>query len=318
MRLIATDLDGTLLNSDHKISLENIEAIKKAQKNGVEVTIATGRSYADVKRLCDEASIHTHIICSNGAVAYHKNGSVLSSLSIPKETLTEALKWLEYNKLYFDVSTDKGLFIQKKTRDHLWTDLLKASQNMNDLLSLIKRLPNSEKLLSGMNLETEEGKLKFLKSIHEHTVNLIYSQAGIVEVDGLDAILKTDLKYLNVAALSFNKTLLERGMNHFRHNPKLSTVVSLAFNFELQFKEVSKGNSLEILSKNLEINMKDVVAIGDNYNDLSMFKKVGLSVAMGNAEDIIKASCSIVTKTNDDFGVAHIIDKLLNEKEVSA
>lgn len=318
MRLIATDLDGTLLNSDHKISLENIVAIKNAQKNGIEVTIATGRSYADVKRLCDEASIHTHIICSNGAMAYHKNGSILNSLSIPKEILAEALKWLNFNKLYFDVSTDKGIFIQKKTREHLWSDLLKASQNMNDLLNLLKRLPNSEKILCNMNLETEESKLEFLKSIHEHTINLIYSQAGIIEVDGIDSILKNDFKYLNVAALSFSSSLLERGLNHFSHNPKLSTVVSLAFNFELQAKKVSKGNSLEILSNNLGINMKDVVAIGDNYNDLSMFEKVGISVAMGNAEDKIKSSCSIVTKTNDEFGVAYIIDKLLNEKEVSA
>lgn len=80
-------------------------------------------------------------------------------------------------------------------------------------------------------------------------------------------------------------------------------------NLEVMDNWVSKGNSLEFLCNKLKISAKDVIAIGDNENDLTMINYAGLGVSMGNAADIVKNNADIITTTNDEDGVAKIIEK---------
>lgn len=77
----------------------------------------------------------------------------------------------------------------------------------------------------------------------------------------------------------------------------------------------NKGNAIIKLCKLLNIDLKDTVAIGDEYNDLSMFQIVGYSVAMGNANEKIKAQVNEVTLSNDEDGVAVFLEKLLHEEK---
>lgn len=95
-------------------------------------------------------------------------------------------------------------------------------------------------------------------------------------------------------------------------------VISHEYNFELTNNNASKGNSLEYLADYLGISLNDITAIGDNYNDISMFKKAGISVAMGNAEDDIKNICSHVSLSNDLNGVAHFIHELMNKLKLKS
>lgn len=86
--------------------------------------------------------------------------------------------------------------------------------------------------------------------------------------------------------------------------------------FELCNENTDKGMAVESLANNLNIDLKDVICIGDSYNDLSMFKKAGLSIAMGNADDYIKSQCDHTTLTNNESGVAYAINKwVLNSEE---
>ncbi|WDC84245.1 HAD hydrolase family protein [Caloramator sp. mosi_1] len=80
----------------------------------------------------------------------------------------------------------------------------------------------------------------------------------------------------------------------------------------------SKGNALEYLAKYLNIGLDDVIAFGDNFNDISMFKKAGISVAMGNAEGEIKRICRFVTLTNSEDGVADFIFKHLENTKAES
>ena len=76
-------------------------------------------------------------------------------------------------------------------------------------------------------------------------------------------------------------------------------------------KNVSKGNSLETLARYYSLSMNEVIAIGDNYNDLSMIKKAGLGIAMGNSPDDIKTQANFVTKSNEDNGLVYAINKYI-------
>ncbi|TFI48073.1 HAD-IIB family hydrolase, partial [Diaphorobacter sp. DS2] len=82
-------------------------------------------------------------------------------------------------------------------------------------------------------------------------------------------------------------------------------------NLELTSVNAQKGIALEAFVKEKGISLLETMAIGDNYNDLSMFKRAGRSVAMGNADDIIKAQCDVVTSANEESGVAKAIWEVL-------
>ncbi len=94
MKLIALDLDGTLLNNKSIISNENADAIRYAQNKGVEVTISTGRPHFDVCSICEKANISTHIIGNNGASIHFKDKKKLYSIGIDKKDAKEILHWL--------------------------------------------------------------------------------------------------------------------------------------------------------------------------------------------------------------------------------
>lgn len=86
---------------------------------------------------------------------------------------------------------------------------------------------------------------------------------------------------------------------------------SAPFFIECTKKGVDKGNGLRHLGEILGIQLEEMIACGDGLNDLSMLKIVGLSVAMGNASDRVKEVCDYVTSSNDEDGIAHVVEKFL-------
>jgi HAD superfamily hydrolase (TIGR01484 family) len=95
VRLIATDLDGTLLNAEHEVSKENIKAIRQAQEQGIEVVVATGRTYFDASFICKKFGLDTYLISYNGAAIHRKDGQQLLSLTMDRNDVQNMIKWLE-------------------------------------------------------------------------------------------------------------------------------------------------------------------------------------------------------------------------------
>ncbi|MFD6211573.1 HAD hydrolase family protein, partial [Peribacillus sp. NPDC060253] len=93
---------------------------------------------------------------------------------------------------------------------------------------------------------------------------------------------------------------------------ELMVVSSADHNIEMTSKRASKGMALEKLAFLLNGSLDQAMAIGDSNNDLSMFQKVGYSVAMGNAKDVIKAVCTTTTLKNDENGVAYAIYRYMD------
>ena len=76
----------------------------------------------------------------------------------------------------------------------------------------------------------------------------------------------------------------------------------------------SKGNAVKMVCKALNIDLKDTISIGDDYNDVSMFEVTGASIAMGNANEEVKKKAKYVTLTNNEEGVALVLENLLKNK----
>ena len=92
IRLVASDLDGTLLDSYRRITEENRQAIDQLQKNDIEFIINTGRDYQNVLDIAAEADLKCGMICSNGATGYNENGTLLFQHFIPAENVKKILK----------------------------------------------------------------------------------------------------------------------------------------------------------------------------------------------------------------------------------
>ena len=112
-----------------------------------------------------------------------------------------------------------------------------------------------------------------------------------------------------------NPYILDEIRKELRKVQGIKITSSWPNNIEVMNEGVDKGNAVKILAEKMNIDREDIIAFGDNYNDIEMIKFAGLGVAMGNAEELIKQEADYVTDTNQDSGVAKAIYKFLELKE---
>ena len=281
MKLIAIDMDGTLLNEKHQISEENSAAIRAAQERGTEVVIATGRAYFDARSICEKAGLNTYIISYTGATIHSKEGQLTYSMPMDKQDVTQIVNWLDENRFYYEVSTDTGIYIPSVGKEILESELDELRGTPEET-----RIAGLERLLVAM-----------------------YGQFGMIVFNNREEVMNRDEGFYKILGCSFNELKHQTGINRFNGMKQLEVVSSADSNFELLHLKSSKGNALELLAAQLQIPFNKVMAIGDSPNDISMLERVEHSVAMGNAKEEIKAICKFVTHTNLNNGVAHAIYK---------
>lgn len=287
VKLIAVDLDGTLLNEENRISDKNVEAIKFAQKNGFEVVVATGRAHFDAQILFKDTGIKTWIIGANGATIHQPNGELFHSVPINKDIAVDALRWLEKEKFYYEVSSNHSIYTPQIGRELLAIEMDRIKSANPDV--------SNEELQSAAEKQ--------------------YSQTGFSFIQSYKELIEDEIDIYNILAFSFHEEKLRNGWKKFELQKDLTIVKSANHNFELEDKNASKGNALKILAENLNIEMADTAAIGDSFNDLSMLKIAGRSAAMGNADPEIKKACHEVALSNDENGVAQFIYTLLTDSK---
>ncbi|XJZ27210.1 Cof-type HAD-IIB family hydrolase [Bacillota bacterium Lsc_1132] len=278
IKCIATDMDGTLLNSTaKKITDENRDAILKAQSQGIEVVIATGRSYDEVDSLLEEAGLQCPVICVNGAELRSKEGEIVSATPLAKQDAADAAMLLKENGVYFEVYTDKGKFTN---------DPKKSVSIIVDIAVSANPDASYEEMIHF----AEER----VKTIHQ--VN-----------DYQELFANEDYQIYKFLAFSFDAEKLAKVSKELGNIEALAVSSSGHENLEITNQQAQKGIALEAFVKAKGISLSETMAIGDNFNDVSMFKKAGRSVAMGNASQMIKDLCDFVTDTNEESGVAKAI-----------
>ena len=287
LKLIAIDLDGTLLSEGEHISEENIKAIKRAEQEDIQVVIATGRSYLDAHLICERVGLTNDIISCNGASIHSRDGQQLSALKMEKQDVEQILRWLADQNFYYEVTTNKAIYAPCLGRKILELEL-------KDLTGKI----------------SEENMV-----VSQKLIELTHGQFGMVFVNGYQEFIGQDSAFYKILVCSFDKEKRKKGIEQFRGMKQLTMVSSFESNFELVNQKASKGNALSMLAAQLKIPFDQVMAIGDSPNDISMLEKVKYSVAMGNAKEEIKKICNFVTYTNRKNGVAHAIYQALDAKK---
>lgn len=274
-RLLALDMDGTLLTSNGKITAASRAAIRAAQAVGCEVVLATGRDYDGV--LWSELGGVTldYAITTNGSSLYRVRDRVcLYEECLPSPAVAPVFDWLLQQQVYIDVYIDG--------RDYVPQEVLPLIGKLDLPEYVIRELAGNrtpivdlvEKLRAGA-LAVQKCTLNFPRdpdgSLHHYAETLHYLQAvpGITVVDG--------------------------GVS----------------NLEFTVSGTSKAICLARLAGQLDIPLNRTMAVGDSENDLEMLQSVGLGVAMGNAPTAIRAAAKAVTADNDHDGVAAAIEKFI-------
>ncbi|WP_285767986.1 Cof-type HAD-IIB family hydrolase [Peribacillus sp. SI8-4] len=285
IKTIAIDMDGTLLNKMQKVSAENKEAIQKAQREGVEVIIATGRSYVEARFALDEANIDCPVISVNGAALFTKEGKIAASNPMSVATAKMVAEILEEQGIYFEIYTSQGIY----------------SKNYEKSISVLVDIfvtANPEMDAERMRKFAEERlQLGQVTSISDYSE--LFSHSNV--------------EYYKILSFSKNLDLLNRVAEKLNGQGGVTVTSSGRENVEIMSTEAQKGTALEAYVKQKSGSMQETMAIGDNYNDVSMFERVGLAVAMGNAPLDIQKLCDEVTGKNDESGVAQAILKVLKQ-----
>ncbi|MGD6815939.1 Cof-type HAD-IIB family hydrolase [Metabacillus sp. 84] len=282
MKLIAIDLDGTLLSSKLKISGANRNAILKAQEKH-HIMICSGRAPEDIQAVLKEFDLNCDLAGSNGTVVY-SNGVLLSRVSIEEKAARKAAELLDRRNVPYKIYTNEGIFVLNS-----WSERTKAA------------------------LEAWDGK----GSISESEYRRITEQP---KADGAIKLFNQIDDLLNKEGLSIQKFFILTPDPAIKQEllPLLSQLEGIAptssgpNNLEIMNPEGHKGRGLQIMAEQLGIKMEDTVAIGDNFNDVPMMEAAGLSIAMGNADPAVKELCDEETLKNDDDGVAHALESIIN------
>lgn len=286
IKLIATDMDGTLLNAAHEISQENIEAIKYAQAQGITVVIATGRAFYEANTPVAETDLSVPYICLNGAEVRDESFNIMSTSNLNHELVQRIKGILNREDVYYQIYTNRGIYTEDPTRDlDIYLDIAKQAGQEADV----------EKIKAGIQKRIENGTLKVVDSYED-----------IEDIPG-ELIMKV---------LAFNPDVdkINAIGNELSTIPSLAISSSSRGNLEITHFDAQKGTALETIADKLNIELKDVMALGDNLNDVSMLERVGYPVAMENAMPEVKANAKLVTDTNENSGVGKAIMKLLNEE----
>lgn len=268
IRLIALDLDGTLLNTRKELSQKNMEALQAAAAAGIEIVPTTGRFFTGMPELIRNLPFLHYAITINGAHVYDVvNDTVLARAEIPMPQAVEVMEYLENFDLIYDCYVDSWGWITRSYQE-------KAHEFVPDehYLRMLKVLRTPvEELKSHLR---ENGK----------------------DVQKIIIFTRTD---------ELQEELLQLLPKRF---PGLLTTSSARHNIEINAPLGNKGDALRALASRLGIPMECTMAIGDGLNDEAMLRAAGLSVAMGNAHPDILALAHEVTDDCDHDGVAQAIE----------
>ncbi|QAA34793.1 sugar-phosphatase [Clostridium manihotivorum] len=263
-KLIAIDMDGTLLKEDKTISDMTKKAIRSAKKRGVKVVIASGRPVQGLTRYLEELEL----IAENEYVLSF-NGALIQNTKTKEVIGKTVLKGSDLRYLY-NLSKELGLNI------HAFTDNGCITPKMSKYTEV-------EATINGI----EVGIVDF------NEVSVDEDIAKVMMVD--------EPEILEAAIEKLPKEVYE----------KYTVVRSAPYFLEFLNKESNKGEGVRALAEHLGIKQEEVICVGDAGNDLHMIEFAGLGVAMGNAFDEVKQVANYVTSTNEEDGVAEVIEKFI-------
>lgn len=285
-KLVAIDLDGTMLNSYGMVTEVTRKTIKEIEQQGVEVIIASGRPIDSIKEIAKEIESQNYFIAGNGAIIYDmKKDEIIYEKTMSKEKVLEIIKICEENSISYNIYTEQEI--------------------------LAKALKYNVLYYHKENLKKEESKktkINVVNNMYEYIKN------------------KEDTRFLKITICDESKAIFNSIIRKIKEIKDIEvmevshmarkTIVHGTEEFQISYyyteisrDNVDKWNAIEVLIEKLGIKKEEVMAIGDNMNDKKMIENAGLGVAMKQSTPTILELADEVTQGNNEDGVAKILQK---------
>ena len=273
IRALALDLDGTTLAPGAVLSERTIRAVKKCSQKGLRIIIATGRALESVEPYRKSLAIEGPVICFNGAlVTDMPKGDIISCTLLNKEAV----------EFCVDLSREMGAYFQA-----FFPSAGSACGTVNIKMPIIAERDGPE-------------------------LDFYYANSGLrPEIADLKEILRRPglkgcLKVMFIAESEAMAVLRPKLDEHFGGSAYIAKTMPTYL--EIMNAEVSKGQALKLVMEHYSLRSEEVIAFGDEENDLPMFAAAGFSVAPSNAKENVKSAANMIVDSNADDGVAAFLE----------
>lgn len=283
IKLIVSDMDGTLLAHDSSISKGNIEAIRYAQSKGVQFAIATGRDYSSLKGILEAHDLKCFSILGNGAQFCNENGEILSSAYFPKKCFKQVLQIFDELKIHYMIFTANGFY--STAEPNVVRDAF-----IDRCVVQFKR-KREDYLDDGCNQDMACMKLK--------------------KIGDLDDFINSSIDIIKVEAFNNDVSLIEKAKEKLQEIDGIAYLSSFDDNIEVTDKAAQKGLILENVIEELGYSKDEVMVLGDGLYDITLFERFKYSFAPGNANETIKAMAYQVVGACEEDGVSQAIYMML-------
>ena len=285
-KLVAVDLDGTMLDSYGQVTENTKAVIQKTIEKGTDVIIASGRPIDSIKTIAKEIGSNKYFIAGNGALIYDiQKDEILYEKYMNKQKVLEIIKICEENSIAYNVYTDKTILATSLKYNVLYyhKENLKKQEDKRTHINVVE---NMYEYIKKMDEE------KFLKITICDDSKAVFKSI----IRKLEKI--SDIEILEVSHMS--RKLIQQG----------TAEVPIEYYYtEISSKDVDKWCAIEFLMQKLNLKKEEIVAIGDNVNDKKMIEQAGLGIAMGQSMPQLKEIADYVTDANCEEGVAKALSK---------
>lgn len=274
IRLVAIDIDGTLLNTEAQVSQENIDALKEAHRLGIEIALATGRRHDFALPAAHRLGFPVTLISSNGAVIRRNTGELFHRDLLPFRIAQNLVRQMNDFRNYLVITFDRpyrGALVCESA-DDLNQSIQRWMEKNAEYIEYVRPIENSltEDPIQSMFCGT-------MANMNRAYLQLTRNSELMDKI----TVLKTQYDDRDLCILDV--------LNH----------------------GCSKGHALKRWAQNQGFSREEVMAIGDNFNDVEMLEFAGVPVIMGNACAELKRPEWMLTLDNANSGVAHAVRRVL-------
>lgn len=262
IKLVATDIDGTILKDNGEYSEGVKNCIANMQKKGIKVVIVTGRMYAGAKQVAEKLNLKDAIVSYQGGLIKENclTNKTLYETCIPKEDAKLVLDWAKQNNIHINLYINDILYVE----------------NDNETIQKYAKRQNLEYKVCNFN---------------------------DLELDNINKILAINYNDADIVT-SWVKECQQKF-------PHLYIIKSTPYFCEFSTKKATKACAVQFLKGYYNINNNEVLAIGDQDNDIELLKAGGISIAMGNGTEELKKYADFITDTVENDGFVKAMEKFV-------
>ena len=273
IRLLALDIDGTLVDQHFQISTRNLAAIRAAHDAGIHIMLATGRRHEFALPIAQQLGVPVSLISSNGALVRSSSGESFHADRLPAATAVHIIQHMDEYRghavLTFDRQGQGALVLER----------------IDELSRSIARW-----------IEKNSGQIRYVVPL----------ETAVTE-DPIQAMYCGSVERMQAAQQHLERADFYTEITVLRTQYDYRDLCIL----DILNRDCTKGHALRRWAEHHGIAPEQVMAIGDNYNDLEMLEFAGLPVIMGNAADDLKQRGWAVTASNTESGVAEAVERML-------